>query len=191
MIQWKAKMKSVWRQMQSNASYSCSQNWAKTHMFLNIFYYISLNREANPYLFAYFIWYRAWLNPTFSNAAARWNAYVRGNLQGEDNPDNSIEKVNTSIQDKSGILLDNQQLIFFGKRLEYDRTFADYNIQEESILHYILHVLYRITYVYLQNNCLARKCFYQNLHSISRYDADFCENPHLWDNCFGGRQQWF
>ena len=52
---------------------------------------------------------------------------------GVDGSDN-IETVKQKIQDNEGIPSDQQRLIFFGKRLEEDRTLAEYNIKETSTL---------------------------------------------------------
>ena len=56
----------------------------------------------------------------------------------EVDPDDTIDKVKEMIQDKKGIPVDEQRLIFDERLLEDGHTLADYNIQQECEMTLVL-----------------------------------------------------
>ena len=55
-------------------------------------------------------------------------------------PSDTVENVKQKVQDRIGIAVENQRLIYAGKELENNRTLSDYNIQKEAILQVIIEV---------------------------------------------------
>eukprot|EP00469_Lotharella_globosa_P014424 CAMPEP_0167826692 /NCGR_PEP_ID=MMETSP0112_2-20121227/10198_1 /TAXON_ID=91324 /ORGANISM="Lotharella globosa, Strain CCCM811" /LENGTH=169 /DNA_ID=CAMNT_0007729209 /DNA_START=52 /DNA_END=558 /DNA_ORIENTATION=- len=55
-------------------------------------------------------------------------------------PGESISSIKKKIQEKEGVPIDQQRLIYGGKQLEEAQNLLDYNIQRDSTLHLVLRM---------------------------------------------------
>lgn len=49
----------------------------------------------------------------------------------------TIRQIKEQMQEKEGLNIDEQRMIFAGKNLEDDRTLMDYNIVEQNTIHLV------------------------------------------------------
>ena len=62
------------------------------------------------------------------------------NMTLEVDSNTSIQEVKGKIQQKEGIPVNSQRLIFAGKHLHDDKVLSDYNIQKDCTIHLVLRL---------------------------------------------------
>ena len=62
------------------------------------------------------------------------------NIAVEVEPNESIASIKAKIQEKQGVPVDRQRLVFGGKQLEDNHTLADHNVQANSTLHLVIRM---------------------------------------------------
>jgi large subunit ribosomal protein L40e len=82
-----------------------------------------------------------------------------------------IEEVNQNIQNKEGLPVDMQRLIYAGNQLEHGRTLKDYNIPNNATLHLIIRFFNPSNYLW--------KPFLKQIQPLPMTKGVSCEAPQL------------